>query len=119
MNRSLPFLLPAVILLTGHPFVLAQDLDLLIRGGSPIDGSGSPAAKADIGIKDEHIVFVAPARANEPSERSMKPGLIVTPGFIDPQTHIAGGLSDPRHSRSIDAEVAPIPPQTRRANYLC
>ena len=70
MKRSLPFLLLATILIAAHAFVLAQDLDLIIRGGSLIDGSGSPAAKADIGIKDEHIVFVAPARANEPSERS-------------------------------------------------
>jgi N-acyl-D-amino-acid deacylase len=39
----------------------AQEIDLLIRGGSLIDGSGAPAKKADIGITGDRIVFVGPS----------------------------------------------------------
>lgn len=100
MKRSLPFLLVAIILLTAHPFVPAQDLDLIIRGGSLIDGSGSPAAKADIGIKDDRIVFVGSSVGKRAKREIDAHGLIVTPGFIDPHTHTAGDLSDPKRSRN-------------------
>jgi N-acyl-D-amino-acid deacylase len=100
LKRSLPFLLLAVILLAAHPFVLAQDLDLIIRGGSLIDGSGSPAAKADIGIKDDHIVFVGSSAGKRAKREIDATGLIVAPGFIDPHTHTAGDLSDPKRSHN-------------------
>lgn len=69
MKRFLP-LFVATIFLTSHFFVLAQDLDLIIRGGSLIDGSGSPAAKADIGIKDDRIVFVGSSADKKPGVKS-------------------------------------------------
>jgi N-acyl-D-amino-acid deacylase len=100
LKRSLPFLLLAVILLSTHPFVLAQDLDLIIRGGSLIDGSGSPAAKADIGIRDDRIVFVGSSAGKRAKREIDATGLIVTPGFIDPHTHTAGDLSDPKRSHN-------------------
>ena len=43
-------------MLASHSF--AQELDLIIRGGSLIDGSGSAATKIDIGIKGDRIAFV-------------------------------------------------------------
>jgi hypothetical protein len=56
VKRSLSLILAASAVLTSHSF--AQDLDLIVRGGVLIDGSGSPATKADIGIKGDRIVFV-------------------------------------------------------------
>src|SRR5262250_2295347 len=56
LKPSLGFILAASALLTSHS--RAQDLDLIIRGGSLIDGSGSPATKTDIGIKGDRIVFI-------------------------------------------------------------
>jgi N-acyl-D-aspartate/D-glutamate deacylase len=100
LKGSLPVLLTAVILLTSHSIVLAQDLDLIIRGGSLIDGSGSPATKADIGIKGDHIIFVGSSADRKAKREIDVTGLVVTPGFIDPHTHTAGDLSDPKRSRN-------------------
>jgi N-acyl-D-aspartate/D-glutamate deacylase len=101
LKRS-PLLLLATIalLLASHSFVLAQDLDLIIRGGSLIDGSGSPATTADIGIQGDHIVFVGSSAGRKAKREIDATGLIVTPGFIDPHTHTAGDLSDPKRSRN-------------------
>lgn len=85
-------------MLTSHSF--AQDLDLIIRGGSLIDGSGSPATKADIGIKGDRIVFVGDSAGRKATRQIDATGLVVTPGFIDPHTHTASDLSDPKRSRN-------------------
>jgi N-acyl-D-amino-acid deacylase len=78
----------------------AQDLDLIIRGGSLIDGSGSSATKTDIGIKGDRIVFVGNGGGRKATREIDATGLIVTPGFIDPHTHTASDLSDPKRSRN-------------------
>jgi N-acyl-D-amino-acid deacylase len=102
LKRSLPLVVAAIILLSSHSFGFAQDLDLIIRGGSLIDGSGSAATRADIGIKGDRIVFVGTGTGTgRKAKREIDAtGLIVTPGFIDPHTHTAGDLSDPRRSRN-------------------
>jgi N-acyl-D-aspartate/D-glutamate deacylase len=82
------------------PHAFAQDLDLIIRGGSLIDGSGSPATKTDIGIKGDRIVFVGPSAGRKSKREIDAADLVVTPGFIDPHTHTASDLSDPKRSRN-------------------
>jgi N-acyl-D-amino-acid deacylase len=86
------------ILLTSCAF--AQKLDLIIRGGSLIDGSGSPAVKADIGIVGDRIVFVGSSAGRKAKREIDATGLVVTPGFIDAHTHTAADLSDPKRSRN-------------------
>lgn len=98
MNRSVSLILAASSILTSHSF--AQDPDLIIRGGSLIDGSGSPATKADIGIKGDRIVFVGNSAGRRAARQIDATGLVVTPGFIDPHTHTASDLSDPKRSRN-------------------
>jgi N-acyl-D-aspartate/D-glutamate deacylase len=80
--------------------VQAQQLDLIIRGGSVIDGSGSPARSADIGILGDRIVFVGTASGHSTKRTIDATGLIVSPGFIDPHTHTAADLSDPKRSQN-------------------
>lgn len=72
-------------------------LDLVIRNGKIVDGSGLPGYIGDIGISGKKIVSVGRSLANVDAVRSIDAtGRTVTPGFIDPHTHIdAQVLFDP------------------------
>lgn len=100
MKRLLTLALAASTLFVLHPSASAQELDLIIRGGSLIDGSGSPAKKADIGIQGDRIAFVGSSAGKKAKRVIDATGLVVTPGFIDPHTHTAGDLSNPKTSRN-------------------
>src|ERR1700693_3642090 len=61
-------------------------LDLIVRGGTVIDGTGAPRSQADVAIADGRIVEVGKVR--DSAERVIDgSGLMVAPGFIDPHTH--------------------------------
>ena len=69
--------------------------DLVLRGGSVIDGGGDPTSSAaDVAIRDGRIVALgdlgeAAADAREVLDVT---GRVVAPGFIDPHTHIEPAL---------------------------
>src|SRR5271165_3377691 len=77
-----------------------QTLDLLLSGGTVLDGSGAPARKADVGIRSDRIAFIGDAKASGlQSRRTIDvTGLIVSPGFIDPHTHTLEDLSGLKRS---------------------
>ncbi len=61
-------------------------LDVLVRNGTLVDGTGAPAKRADVGIAGGRIVQVGAIA--DPARRTIDAGgLVVAPGFIDPHTH--------------------------------
>jgi N-acyl-D-aspartate/D-glutamate deacylase len=67
-------------------------LDLLVRGGTVIDGTGAPRAMSDVGIRGGKIVAVG--RVDEPARRTLDAdGLWVTPGWVDVHTHYDGQVT--------------------------
>lgn len=64
-------------------------LDYLIIGATVVDGTGSPARRADIGIRNGRIVAITePGSLDEESTVTLDAtGLVVCPGFVDMHTH--------------------------------
>jgi len=63
--------------------------DLLIRGGTIVDGSGVEPFVADVAVSDGHIAAIGVL--DDPATRTIDArGLLVTPGFIDIHTHYDG-----------------------------
>ena len=60
-------------------------LDVLLRGGAIVDGTGAPRRRADVGIRDGRIVLDT---EGEDGARVVDiDGLVVTPGYVDIHTH--------------------------------
>jgi len=76
----------------------APSYDLIIRGGQVLDGTGTPARKADIGIQDDRIVEVGDLSGARGTRMIDAEGLYVAPGFIDVHSHAGDGLADPERS---------------------
>lgn len=60
--------------------------DLVIRGGTIIDGSGEPGRTGDVAIDGDRLTQVG-GRAGAGAREIDAGGLAVAPGFIDPHTH--------------------------------
>lgn len=62
-------------------------LDVLIRGGKLIDGTGNPWLRADVGVADGRVAAVG-RLTDESAHRVIEAdGLCVSPGFVDMHTH--------------------------------
>ena len=66
--------------------------DLVIRGGTVVDGSGAPGRRADVGVSGETIAAVGDLGRAEADHVVEAAGLVVAPGFIDTHTHAEGAL---------------------------
>ena len=101
--------------------------DLIIRGGTVIDGTGAAGFTADVAIRDGMIVEVGQVSGPARDEIDAR-GAIVTPGFIDVHTHYDGQFLwddrlDPSFSHGVTTAIAgncgvgfaPVQPEHRRA----
>lgn len=61
-------------------------LDLVIRNGLVCDGSGAPAFRGDVAVRDGRIVAIGEIQG-EARETVDAGGRVIAPGFIDPHTH--------------------------------
>jgi N-acyl-D-aspartate/D-glutamate deacylase len=74
--------------------------DLIIRGGTLVDGTGGQAFTADVAVKNGRVLEVGQISAS--AKRTIDAdGLLVTPGWVDIHTHYDGQVSwDPYLSPS-------------------
>ncbi len=111
-------------------------LDLVVVGGTVIDGTGGPRRRADVGMADGRIVAIGDLSAVV-ADRGVEcvdvDGLIVAPGFVDLHSHsdltlLSDGRARSKVSQGVTTEIngncgmggVPLPPAvakiTRAAN---
>ena len=69
--------------------------DLLLRGGTLVDGTGSPGRRADVGIEGDRIAAIgdlSAAAGPDAASAIDASGLVVAPGFVDPHGHSDGSV---------------------------
>jgi N-acyl-D-amino-acid deacylase len=82
MNRLGVWLMAACVAVV----VRGADYDVIIAGGSVVDGTGAPAFAADVAIKNGKVAKIG-AITGTATTRIDARGLVVAPGFIDVHTH--------------------------------
>ncbi len=76
-------------------------MDLIIRNGTVVEGTGAPARPADVGVRGDRVVAVGAALDAKGHRELDAEGCIVTPGFVDIHTHLDAQLAwDPIGSSS-------------------
>jgi predicted amidohydrolase YtcJ len=80
--------------------VVAEDrpvvADLVLKGGTVVDGTGAPRRVADVAIKGDRIVAVGTFETAPGAQVLDARGLVVAPGFIDLHTHSDESILKPR-----------------------
>ena len=95
-----------------------EPFDLLITGGTIVDGTGDPGFRGDVGIRDGRLEIVRGDPANQgprgetaPAGRTIDAtGRIVAPGFIDLHSHsgltiLSEPLHEPKVRQGVTTEV--------------
>ncbi|MGE0353229.1 MAG: amidohydrolase family protein [Gemmatimonadales bacterium] len=101
----------ALLGLAAAPAILPRRraLDLVIRGGTVFDGTGSPGVERDLAILDGRIVEIAERIRQTGTEEFDARGLAVAPGFIDIHSHGDSNLDeDPRAESLIRQGITTI-----------
>ena len=75
-------------------------LKILIKNAKVLDGTGSKAFQADVGIQDGKIAAIAAGLEAEAIQVLDAAGLMLAPGFIDPHTHSDQSLLLDRKAQS-------------------
>jgi N-acyl-D-aspartate/D-glutamate deacylase len=63
-------------------------IDLIVRGGDLIDGTGAARRRADVGVDEGRIVEIGDLSGRVAQSTVEAEGHVVTPGFIDAHTHM-------------------------------
>ncbi len=105
-----PLLLVAAIAFGPGCQVPESALDVVVRGGQVVDGTGTAARRADVGIKGDRIVAIGDLGTTPAGRVIDAAGLMVSPGFIDVQgqsgtTLLADGNGESHLRQGITSEI--------------
>ncbi|MDP2857004.1 MAG: amidohydrolase family protein, partial [Bacillota bacterium] len=70
--------------------------DLLILGGTVIDGTGRPRYRGDVGVAGGRVDAIGDLSGTEAREVIDAKGMVVAPGFIDPHSHSEPAFFGPK-----------------------
>ena len=62
--------------------------NLIVRGGTVVDGTGAAATRADVAVDEGRISRVGDLSGEQAGQTIDATGKIVTPGFVDLHTHL-------------------------------
>ena len=113
--------------------IAVPGLDLVLAGGSVIDGTGTPRRRADVGVAGGRIVAIGDLSAGPGTERIDATDRVVAPGWVDLHSHsdltlLSDGRAVSKVAQGVTTEVngncgmggVPLPPsvadRTRAAN---
>ena len=71
---------------------MGKSYDLVLRGGTIVDGSGAPPFAGDVAISGGRIAAVGKVEGLGAEEIDVA-GMVVTPGFVDVHTHYDGQIT--------------------------
>lgn len=96
------------------------DADVLLTGGTIVDGSGSPGVVGDVAIRGDQIVAVGEFETGRVGRTIDCKGLVVTPGFIDLHNHSDSSrkTKDKETSQEVEAPAILIAQTRPAACYL-
>lgn len=83
---------------------MSRPFDILLRGGTVVDGTGAPARRADVGVRSGRITLIAAGHCQRATDEVDASGQIVAPGFIDVHTH-SDALAAPHEADDRDGAI--------------
>ncbi|MEO2168726.1 MAG: amidohydrolase family protein [bacterium] len=102
--------------------------DLIIRGGTVIDGTGAEGRAADVAVDGERVTAIGDLGEAEAVTEIDAAGLKVTPGFVDLHTHLDAArlraigylemLEDPQASPTSARAAVKVRRRTARAGQI-
>jgi N-acyl-D-aspartate/D-glutamate deacylase len=106
---------PVAVLVAGTMLFVScspstERLDLIVRGGQVLDGTGQPPQRVDVGIAGDRIVRIGDLSSERAGQVIDATGLMVAPGFIDVQgqsgtTLLADGNGESHLRQGITTEI--------------
>ncbi len=71
-----------------------ERFDVVLAGGTVLDGTGVPGVRADVGVREGRIVRIGDLSGSRAAELVDVSGLVVAPGFIDVHSHTAEAIAE-------------------------